>query len=222
MRRPLFGRVVGAIVGAKFVVPTAVAAGVAIAVAAVVASESAGVRMGTFTRDIHSLSASGGLDLPHYAGSLSMLTIMVWTAGSALAFAAAAVVRARRTWLLVLGGLLLVIAADDAFMLHEGLGLPEIGFVIVYGVVAGWLAYRSLLRSRDGSGTAIVVGGTALALSAGFDLWVTDPYLLEDHFKLIGALVLLTIGPLAITPMLAERHHDPVSTAPEARTKATV
>ena len=160
---------------ARLVVPAAVALGVAIAIGAVVASELAGVRMGMFTRDIQSLSASGGLALPHYAGSLSMLTIMVWTAGSALTFAAAAVVRPRRSWLLVLGALLFMIAVDDAFMLHEGLGPPEVGFVIVSGVVAGWLAFRSLVHLRDGSGTAILVGGAALALSAAFDLWGTDP-----------------------------------------------
>lgn len=185
-------------------VPAAVAAGVAIAVVAAVASELSGVRMGMFTRDIHSLSASSGVELPRYAGVLSVLTIMVWTAGGAVAFAAAALVRERRSWLLVLGSLLLVIAADDGFMLHEGLGLPEIGFVVVYGAVAGWLAFRSLVRLRDGSGSAILVGGAALALSAAFDLWATDPYLIEDHLKLIGALVLATIGPTAIARTLAE------------------
>jgi len=203
-------------------VPAAVALGVAIAIGAVVASELAGVRMGMFTRDIQSLSASGGLALPHYAGSLSMLTIMVWTAGSALAFAAAAVVRPRRSWLLVLGALLFMIAVDDAFMLHEGLGLPEVGFVIVYGVVAGWLAFRSLAHLRDGSGTAILVGCAALALAAAFDRWGTDPYLLEDHFKLIGALVLLTIGPTMIAPVLADRPADPIAEARESRAKVTV
>ncbi|GAB3130717.1 hypothetical protein [Marisediminicola antarctica] len=207
---------------AKSVVPAAVALGVAIAIGTVIASELAGVRIGMFTRDIQSLSASGGLALPHYAGALSMLTIMVWTAGSALAFAAAALVPARRSWLLVLGGLLLVIAADDAFMLHEGLGLPEVGFVIVYGVVAGWLAFRSLAHHRDGSGTAMLVGGAALALSAALDRWATDPYLLEDHFKLIGALVLLTIGPTMIAPMLSDRPAEPIAGARQSRAKVTV
>ncbi|MET3769110.1 hypothetical protein ABIB15_001797 [Marisediminicola sp. UYEF4] len=207
---------------ANSAVPAAVAVGVAIAVGAVFASELEGLRMGMLTRDIHSLSASGGVVLPHYAGSLRMLTIMVWTAGSTLAFAAAAVARPQRTWLLVLGGLLLVIAADDAFMLHDGLGLPEIGFVIVYGVVAGWLAYGSLVHLRDGSGTAILVGGAALALSAAFDLVATDPYLLEDHFKLIGALVLLTIGPTMIARILADRPVDRIAGEHESRVKATV
>lgn len=207
---------------AKFVVPAAVAVGVSIAIVAGIASELAGVRMGMLTRDIHSLSASGGAALPHYAGSLSRLTIMVWTAGSALAFAAAALVRARRGWLLVLGTLLLVIAADDAFMLHEGLGLPEVGFVIVYGVVAGWLAYRAFAHLRDGSETAMLVGGAALALSAAFDRWATDPYLLEDHFKLVGALVLATIGPTAMAAMAAERHPDAVAEAGESRGRVPV
>jgi hypothetical protein len=164
-------------------VPGAVAAGIAVAIAAVLAIDASGEPMGVLTRDIHSLSASRGLDLPHYAGVLSMLTIMVWTAGSSLAFAAAAIVPARRSWLLVLGGLLLVIAADDAFMLHEGLGVPEIFFVALYGAVAGWLAFRSLVHMRDGSGLAILVGGAALALSAVFDLWVTDPYLFRGPLQ---------------------------------------
>ena len=207
---------------ANLAVPAAAAVGVAIAIGAAVASELTGVRMGVFTRDIHSLSASGGLALPRYAGSLSMLTIMVWTAGSALAFAAAAVVRSRRTWLLVLGGLLAMLAVDDAFMLHEGLGLPEIGFVVVYGVVAVWLAYRSLVHHRDGSGTAILVGGAALALSAAFDLVAADPYLLEDHFKLIGALVLLTVGPTMIAPTPADRPADPTAEADTSRVTTTV
>jgi hypothetical protein len=62
-------------------VPGAVAAGIAVAIAAVLAIDASGEPMGVLTRDIHSLSASRGLDLPHYAGVLSMLTIMVWTAG---------------------------------------------------------------------------------------------------------------------------------------------
>ena len=202
---------------ANVVVPVAVAAGAIIAIGAAIVSDLAGVRMGVLTRDIHSLSASGGLDLPHYAGSLSILAIMVWTAGSALTFTAAALVRERRAWLLVLGGLLLAIAADDAFMLHEGLGLPEIGFVLVYGAVAGGLAFRSLVHRHDGSAVAILVGGSALALSAAFDLWVTDPYLFEDHFKLIGALVLMTIGPTMIAQVLGTRCADPVTAARDAR-----
>lgn len=209
-------------VRANSAVPVAVAVGVAVAVAAMIASELAGVRMGVLTRDIHSLSTSGGLNLPHYAGSLSMLTIMVWTAASALAFVAAALVPARRSWLLVLAGLLLAIAADDAFMLHEGLGVPEVGFVLVYGGVAGWLAFRSLVHLRDTSGTAIVVGGAALALSAAFDMWATDPYLLEDHFKLIGALVLATIGPTMIAPMIPGQPADSVAGARESRATASV
>lgn len=200
----------------------AVGVGAAIAVVAIIASETTGVRMGMLTRDIHSLGVSGGLDLPQYAGSLSMLTIMVWTVGASLAFAAAAVAPAHRLWLCVLGGLLGVIAVDDAFMLHEGLGLPEVVFVVAYGAVAGWLAFRSLVHEGDRSGLAILVAGAALALSAAFDLWVTDPYFLEDHFKLIGALVLATIGPTTIATALAGRAAEPVADAPESRVTAAV
>lgn len=203
--------------GANRAVPAAAAAGIAIAIVAAFASDISGVPMGVLTRDIHSLSASGGLDLPRYAGSLSMLTIMVWTAGGSLALAAAAIVPTRPRWLLVLGGLLFVTAADDAFMLHEGLGLPEIAFVVLYGAVAGWLAFHSIVHLRDGSAIAILVGGAALALSAVLDLWVTDPYLFEDHFKLIGALVLATVGPTTIASVRGGRGAEAAAEAEESR-----
>ncbi|MCY7326460.1 MAG: hypothetical protein LH605_10070 [Microbacteriaceae bacterium] len=74
---------------------------------------------------------------------------MVRATGTAMTFLAASIVRARRIWMLVPGGPLLILAVGDAFMLHEGygpsVGIPELAF---YATAAGWLRAYSLMRSR--------------------------------------------------------------------------
>lgn len=60
-----------------------------------------------------------------------------------------------------------------------------------------------------------------MALSAALGLVATDPYLLEDHFKLIGALVLLTIGPTMIARTLGDRPAERIAEEHESRMKVT-
>ena len=193
---------------AKILIPAAIIVAAIIMLTIGIATQVADIPMKTFARDLRALSQSGGVWLPYYAGLLSTVTIMVWAAGSAMSFLAATIVRARRIWLLVLGGLLLTMAVDDAFMLHEGygpsVGIPELAFYAVYATAAAWLLAYSLLRFRDESVLALIAGGAALAASIAIDLSFEGQYFLEDGAKLAGALVMLTIGPVAIGSAIRE------------------
>lgn len=198
---------------AKLIIIVAIVAGLIVVASVAIASEISGVPVSTFTRDIRALSEDGGLELPFQAGLLTMLTVIVWAGGGAMALLAATVNRTLQVWLLVLGALLLVMAADDAMMLHEGLGpllgLPEVAFFAVYGLMAGSLALFAVLCMRDGATVAILIGGATLALSILVDLLFQFDYLLDDGLKLIGALAFATIGPLTIS---SKAHLKPMPT----------
>ena len=187
---------------AKILIPAALIAAATIMLIIGIATQVADIPMRVFARDLRSLSEDGGAWLPYYAGLLSTLIIMVWAAGSAMAFLAAGLVPARRVWLLVFAGLILTMAFDDAFMIHEGygpsVGVPEVAFYAVYAIVAGWLLVYSLVRFRDGSVLAFLGGGAALAVSVALDLTLEGQYFFEDGAKLAGALMFVTIGPLTI------------------------
>lgn len=189
--------------GARLLIPAAIVIAAMVVALVAVASAVSGVPVSTFTRDIRALTADGLLDLPYQAGLLTMLTVMVWAGGGAMALLAATVNRSRREWLLAAGALLLLMGADDALMLHEGLGpslgLPEVAFFAFYALVAGSLSLFAVLRMRDGATVAILVGGAALALSIVVDHFFQFDYLLDDGLKFTGALVLATIGPLSIS-----------------------
>ena len=101
----------------------------------------------------------------------------------------------------------LVVALDDGKM-------NAVSHALVDGLHAA-------LDTATSDAGAICIVGNAKALSAGFDLWVTDPYLLEDHFKLIGALVLATVGPTTIASVLAAGQAAPVAHEQESRAKVT-
>lgn len=146
-------------------------------------------------------------EVPLYVGALSNLTVMAWTAGAAVALAAA-VPRALRgdrlaDLLLVLGLLGLAFAVDDAFQVHDGLaqivgipgGLVLVGYLVVIAFAS--LRYRGVLKGRP-EVPILATAALLLALSLGVDVLVeqlperlvppeSPRILVEDGSKLIGA-----------------------------------
>lgn len=182
---------------ARLLIPTAIVAGLAVIASTMVAVEVTGQPVGLFTRDVRILGIEAGAEFPAYVGAVSTFNTIVWAMAAALALCGAALVPARRLWAAVLGLLLLVFTADDAFMVHESVapsfGVPEQAIYVLYAAIGAWLLLHSLRHHRDGSTQAFVVGGGFLALSAAVDLLSHGQYLAEDGAKLVGALVLLTV-----------------------------
>ncbi|MEX5718032.1 hypothetical protein [Geodermatophilus maliterrae] len=161
-----------------------------------------------FTRDGSSL---GGL--PWYSGSVSMLNTMVWAAVTALALLVAWLEPRDRLRLTVLGGFVLVLAADDALQLHESVGpengVPQKVFLALYAVTAVLLLVLFLRGGRRGPTIAFLSGGALLAVSIVFDQLVDRQILIvEDGTKLLGAIVWLTVPVLAVSRRA--RHDRPL------------
>lgn len=164
---------------------------------------------------VHDIAVLGGV--AYYAGALSAIGIMVWTAAAAIAlFSALALPNAsaaHRRMLLGWGGLSALLAADDQFRLHEEnlprFGIPEFSLYALYaviGVAVLWSSRRVLLRQDL---YVLALAGALLGASVGLD--VVDSLLpsfmglqtawqayLEDGFKLCGAVVwLFYVGAVA-------------------------
>lgn len=187
------------------VLPAVLALGLGVLVAA-----RTGDPFAALTRDLRVTT-----DVPLHFGALSALTVMVWTAGAAVALVTAW--PARRTsrtasLLLALGVLSLALAVDDQFMIHDGI-LPAAGLPgeIALFAYAAWAAatcwrHRDLLRIRPET-PVLLLGGLLLAGSLGVDLVVEKldlagreslRILVEDGLKLVGAAV-WTVGCCALT-----------------------
>lgn len=178
------------------VVPSVLALALGVLIAASVEET-----VGDLTRDLTVTTGS-----PLYVGALSSLTVMVWTAGAAVALATAW--PARRAGplarlLLMLGVLGLALAVDDQFMVHDGTlqkaGIPGETALAAYAVwlLATVLLHRDLLRRRPETGV-LALAGVILAASlvvdlvvewTGFDTYDSARILVEDGLKLIGAAV---------------------------------
>lgn len=156
---------------------------------------------GVLTRDLRTLSAEAGAELPFLAGAVSQLNVMVWAAGGALALLVAALRPDRRQWLVTFGALLLVLAADDALTLHESASSRfELAFYAIYAVVGLVLAIGALRAGLDDRAVTFVIGGALLSIAALIDLSVTGQYLLEDSPKLLGAMVWVTVPLVTLEP----------------------
>lgn len=196
---------------------SALGVGVLVLVLAAVAAQVTGQDHGFFTRDLRVLSAEAGARLPFYAGALSTLTCMVWAAGGAVSLTAAAVVRLGLWWR-ALGLLLLTLALDDAYMLHETVGpskgVDEIWFYVAYAAAALYLL-GPVLRGRLGTATApVAVGFVLLGLSIGADVVLDDQFLVEDGVKLLGALALLSAPVTAVLTRRVDQEQASPAPAP--------
>jgi hypothetical protein len=152
---------------------------------------------GTYTRDVSTLAAEGGAHLPHFAGAVSLLNIMVFAATGWSCVLAAWLLPAARWWMCGLASLTFLLAADDALLLHETIGpshhVPERAFYGLYAV-AGLV----LLLGRIRSGQRLVLapfllGALFLGASVVADQLWADEVLFEDGFKLMGSLLWLGV-----------------------------
>ena len=177
---------------------------------------------GSYSRDLQALSADAGAVLPLLAGGLALLNMMVWASAGSMAVLAAVLWPPRRRWLLGFAFLNLLIALDDALLLHDGvgpeLGLPEQGFYLLYGAIGFLLLFRAFrptvgarpedrlsrfrVQNLSSGGRAFILGLLLLGVSVVVDQTIHGQPLWEDAPKLLGALVWLTVPLLELPPNL--------------------
>jgi hypothetical protein len=189
---------------------TAIAIAVALAVGLLVLAGTALIAwrfdqpFGNLARDVTSVAG-----VPWHTGLLSLLTLLVWAAVTAVTSVAAWLVPAQRLRLAVLAAFVLVVLLDDAFLLHEGLGpengVPQGVFLVVYAGAGVAVATMFLRRPWTGVTVSFFVGGALLGLSLAVDVVFGDVYAVEDGAKLLGALVWLTVPVLALRPRSTSR-----------------
>lgn len=180
-----------AVLAALAVVAMAVGAGVAAV---------AGVELLEITRD----PATAETRL-WYTGMISVVGVMAWTGtGAACLVVALAPVRERPA-LRLLGAFTLVLAADDAFLLHEDvlptvLGVPELVTLATYALVAlGLLVLLHRTAPKDVQ-LSFVVAGAVLAASLVVDHahlpLTTTTIVVEDGLELMGSFLLFAVPAL--------------------------
>ncbi|MGB8360972.1 MAG: hypothetical protein WCE80_06185 [Acidimicrobiia bacterium] len=172
----------------------------AVLVAIYVVTRATGTHFSDLTRD-----AAATLDGPWYTAALSNATVVMTSAGAAIAIFSAGLLdgRARgsvKGFLIALGLLVGVIAMDDLFMLHETV-LPALGIraILLFGVYALallgilWFWREAIFGSSDY--VFLVLAGLALGISGVVDSVFTDeglldlPFsgeLIEDPAKILG------------------------------------
>jgi hypothetical protein len=201
-----------------WLVPTALLVGLLLVGGTVLLGALSHQPFGHYSRDIKSLSTDAGAALPPLVGGLGLVNMMVWASAGSMAALAAALSRPRRRWLLGFSGLTLLLALDDALLLHEEvgpqLGLPEKGFYLLYAAL-GVLLLRGAFRaagertpaagrwrfsplSLPPAGRAFVLGLVLLGVSVLVDQLTHGRHLWEDAPKLLGSLVWLTVPVLEL------------------------
>jgi hypothetical protein len=132
-------------------VPAALIIGSLVLLAVLLGAASADVPVGMFSRDLNTLCAEAGPNLPPYAGVLSLVNLMISASVASLAFLVAVLMPVTRLWLVTFGVLVFVFAVDDAMSLHEEdgpvLGIPERAFYFVYAIFAASLSAALLRRA---------------------------------------------------------------------------
>lgn len=165
---------------------------IGLAVAAALAMQAAATVLDR-PLEVLALEPQTALDGDWYTGAMSNVGNVAWVAGAAACLLAWLVERSLgrpATPLLHAGLLLAVIGADDLFLLHEGLYRKVIGerwifalYLVLFAAYA--VAYRELLRRYSGL-AVLSLGIGFLIVSALFDEYSRDQYLLEDGAKLMG------------------------------------
>ncbi len=139
-----------------------------------------------------------------HIGLLSTAGIMVWTAAGAIALFAGLVVRGTRSgqFLIAMGAFTLALAADDAFLIHEGVvprltgnGRSEILVFALYFVAAVWIAVRHRRSLASQAPWWLLSSVALLGMSLLIDLFGHDGEVLhgikrlEDAPKWIGIVM---------------------------------
>jgi hypothetical protein len=174
--------------------------GVALLAGAVIFSGLTGASMRTLLQD-----ATTVLEAPFYVGALSLLGIILWTAGAAVCLFTASRLRATtsaawRTFLLVSGIFTSLLLVDDAFLLHDEI-LPVHAGISgeLYGLfyVAAMVAYLVTFRQAIALSNYVLlfVALVLFAISSATDLASSRlseviesrlVVLAEDGTKLLG------------------------------------
>lgn len=171
------------------VVGTLIAACTAAVLAAIyLVTRARGLHFSDLTRD-----AAATLEGPWYTAALSNATVVMTSAGAAIAIFSASLLDGPwrgsiKGFLITLGLLVGVIAADDLFMLHETV-LPALGirasvlFAVYALTLLGilWIWREAILGGTDY--VFLVLAGLALGISAVVDSIFTDEGLLELPFS---------------------------------------
>ena len=160
----------------------------AVLVAIYLVTRAKGLHFSDLTRD-----AAATLDGPWYTAALSNATVVMTSAGAAIAIFSATLLDRRgrgsvKGFLLALGLLVGFIAADDLLMLHETV-LPALGirasllFAVYALALLGilWFWREAVLGATDY--VFLVLAGLALGVSAVVDSVFTDEGLLELPFS---------------------------------------
>lgn len=184
--------------------------GLLMVVGVVLVADVLDVSVGLLTRDITTTCAEAGARLPPYTGIISIVNITLWACAATGAVFVALLLRERRSWMFLFAVFLLMLAGDDALSVHEQaeehIGLPEVGFYLIYAVIALVLCLRSVQAVRAGRAPAaellaLVLGGSFLAVSIGIDQLFEEQHLWEDGPKLIGSLIWLSLPLIYIGPL---------------------
>ncbi|MGY1845736.1 MULTISPECIES: hypothetical protein [unclassified Blastococcus] len=175
----------------------ALAAGAAVLALTTVLADVVDQPISTFTRDWQVTA-----DAAWYVGAVSILNGMVWATTAGLSFLAAWLAPAQRGRLVGLGTLVLVLAADDALLLHETigplLGVPQELILAGYAALTAVLLIAFLRPPRDLVCAVFVLGAALLGASVALDQFAEGRHLLEDGAKLLGALTWLTVPVLVV------------------------
>ena len=159
----------------------------------VVAGRRRTIRLGDLSQDAVSVA-----ELPPWVGAMSMLSVLLWATGAAITLFAAALARGRRGargFLLHVGLLTLLLAVDDALLLHEAvipgvLNMPEELTLSLYAAVLLAAVVRFPARFAEPSSRAmLLIGGVFFALAIVLDVSeLRLPYetWIEDSCKLLG------------------------------------
>jgi hypothetical protein len=176
-------------------------------------SRLTGARLDDLTRDVVAVA-----DTHLYAGMLSTMGIMLWSAASSLCLLAGAALLRRRGagdapfFLLAAGLLTAVLALDDAFLIHERvapswLHVPQTGVFLAYaGSMGGFfLFFLRRILATDFLLLAVALG--FLGVSMGVDAVLSYSNLetfLEDSCKFAGIVFWLAYFACAALSLLRQ------------------
>jgi hypothetical protein len=180
----------------RWLIPATLGVGALLVLAAAVTAWVTDTPVSVITRDVQATA-----DLPYYAGALSTVNVMVWSAAAALSLFVASTKPRTRLPLTAFGLLLALLAADDGLLLHERLG-PTLGVPegVTYGLYGGLgLAFGVWVLRRGGRRLVVLflLGGALLGTSVLLDVLDSRAFLVEDGAKLLGSLVWLLLPVVA-------------------------
>ena len=171
----------------------------AILVVLYLATRVAGISFTDLSRD-----AAATLDGPWYTGALSNSAVAVLLVGAGIAIFAASLLpslesKSRKGLLVALALVVIVVAADDLFMLHEAVfplvGISSVASFAMYGVAliaVLWIWRRVIVESTDW--VFLALAALAMGFSVAIDVVLEERLftlpvsgeLIEDPAKILG------------------------------------